>query len=169
MYKVTESNGATTYQGGVPFALWFLILVPLGYGVGFFFEEEPWLLYTVVTLFGAVGFLIGAFGQRLVISEADRSITRISLFLGRRTGCETIRFEDVVGVVLKPRFVRHDDSDPLHQEGCALLIEWHGRDGEDIARLEDFNTEREAYDEARRLARIMSTRVRRWDQPGSMD
>ena len=169
MYKVADSNGAITYEGGVPFALWFLILIPVGYGVGFFFEEEPWLLYAVVTLFGVVGFLIGAFGQKMVISEADRTITRITLFLGRRTGRETIPFNEVTSIVIKPRFVRHDDSDPLQQEGCTLLLEWNGASGEDLATLDTFNTNRQANEEARRLARMMGTRVRRFDSPGSLD
>ena len=169
MYKVADSNGAITYEGGVPFALWFLILIPVGYGVGFFFEEEPWLLYTVVTLFGVVGFLIGAFGQKMVISQADRTITRITLFLGRRTGHETIPFDRVTAIVIKPRFVRHDESDPLQQEGCTVLLEWNISQSQDLATLDTFNTEREATDEARRLARMMSTRVRRIDRPGTLD
>ena len=169
MYKVADSNGAITYEGGVPFALWFLILIPVGYGVGFFFEEEPWLFYAVVTLFGVVGFLIGAFGQKMVISEADGTITRITLFLGRRTGHETIPFTEVTSIVVKPRFVRHDDSDPLQQEGCTVMLEWNGASGEDLATLDTFNTDREANEEARRLARMMGARVRRFDSPGTLD
>src|SRR3954452_16777492 len=169
MYRVADGDGAITYQGGVPFGLWYLLLIPVGYGIGFFFEEDPWLLYAVVTLLGAFGFLIGAFGQRMVIRESDRTITRVSLFLGRRTGCETIGFDRVTGLVIKPRVVRPEQTESLQQEGCALLLEWQNEDGEDIATLDSFNTEREATEEARRLARMMSTRARRWDQPGVLD
>ena len=169
MYKVADSNGAITYQAGIPFALWFVALIPIGYGIGLFFEEDPWLIYAVVTAFGVVGFLIGAFGQRMVISEADRTITRVTLFLGRRTGCEVIPFDRVAAIGIKPRFVRHDESDPLQQEGCAVFLEWQGKHGEDIATLDTFNTEREATEEARRLARMMSTRIRRWDRPDTFE
>ena len=157
MRKVSDSGGRLEYRKGAPFALVLMLAAPLGFALNYAADAE-WPAYMAATLSGIVGFLLGAFGERLIIDADMRTIHWSKTLLGRVRCAQTIPFARVTRIAVlahRARAQRHRGP----QRRFRVSIEWQTAAGEGDIPVASFADPSRAADEAETLARRLAARV----------